>query len=139
MTRSERLAAVLLRRISPNVIAILGIYTVVWGLWVFSPFWTVFPNAPLYGVLNAVASEMVWGGIAVAFGLMVLRGAFKPSLFNLRAGAFAGFMHWLVIGIFYFLGDWTSTGGISSLTFAAFSGLIWLNTKLNPEYYDTID
>lgn len=136
LTTTERVAAALLRRISPAVIGILAIYTIVWGLWVASPFWSVFPAAPLYGALAALGTEMVWGCIAIAFGLLSLRGATKPSLPNLRFSSFIGFFHWLIIAIFYFIGDWTSTGGISSLAFAAFAALVWLNTKLNPQYFE---
>lgn len=128
-------AAAMLRQISPAIIAIVGVYTIVWGLWVLSPYWTVFPSAPLYGALSAVGTEMAWGGFAIGCGLLTLRGAFAPSLGNLRFGSFMGFCHWLLIGIFYFIGDWTSTGGITCIAFAAISGLVWLNTKLNPHYY----
>jgi hypothetical protein len=46
-------------------------------------------------------------------------------------------LHWLTIAILYFMGDWTSTGGITSLTFAFYAALVWVNIKVNPEYYPT--
>jgi len=76
---------------------------------------------------------------AVAAGCFVTRGAFHPSRRNLQLGSFIGFLHWLVIAILYFLSDWQSTGGLGALAFSIYSGLVWLNIKVNPEHYpDTL-
>lgn len=136
MTRRERLAEQLLRPINPSIIVILGFYTIVWGLWIASPFWSVFEAAPLYTVLASVSSEIVWGSLAVLAGICVTYGAYHPSRRNLQFGSFVGSLHWFVIAIFYFLADWASTGGITALTFSVYSGLVWVNVKINGAYYD---
>jgi hypothetical protein len=137
MTRVEKVAQQLLKPINTAFIVIFGVYTIVWGFWVFCPFWTVFTQAPLYAVMASISTEYVWGLIAMACGLLISRGAFYPSRRNLQWGMFVGFLHWLTIAILYFMGDWTSTGGITSLTFAVYAALVWVNIKVNPEYYPT--
>lgn len=135
MTRTEKLAVQLLRPINPAIIVVLGFYTIIWGLWILCPFWTVFDHAPLYATMAGIGSEYVWGGLAVIAGCFVTRGAFHPSRRNLQIGAFVGSIHWFIIALLYFLGDWASTGGISALAFAIYSGLVWVNIKVNPEHY----
>lgn len=136
MTKTERVASGLLKPINPTVVIVLGLYTVVWGLWIFSPFWNVFDAAPLYSAMASIfPSEYVWGGIAIVAGNFIMRGAIHPSRRNLQFGAFTGALHWFVIALLYFAGDWTSTGGITSLTFAAYAALVWVNIKVNPEHF----
>lgn len=135
MTHRETIVQSLLRPINPSVIIILGLYTVIWGLWLANPFWTVFTQAALYSAMAHMLPEMAWGLIAIASGLLIIRGATKPSFKNLQLGAFTGFLHWLVIGILYLIGDWQNTGGITAIAFALYSALIWLNIKINRRYF----
>lgn len=73
----------------------------------------------------------MWGLIAVACGLVTIRGAVKRSYRALTVGAGIAGWHWLMISIFYFLGDWQNTGGITSLIFAIYAAFIYLNIKVN--------
>ena len=136
MTRVERVAASLLKPINPSVIIILGIYTIMWGVWVANPIWTVFTQAPVYSAMAELAGEVTWGSIAVVAGLFIVRGATKPSYDNLVAGSIVGFFYWLVVGALFVVGDWQSTGGINALVFAAYSGIVWLNIKRNRDYFE---
>lgn len=138
MTRRDRLAAQLLKPLNTSIIVVLGFYTIIWGLWILSPWWSVFSAAPLYATLASVSSEVVWGALAVLAGVCVTYGAYHPSRRNLQFGAFVGALHWFIIAIFYFLADWASTGGITALTFAVYSGLVWVNVKMNSAYYEAI-
>lgn len=135
MSRLESLADNLLRPLNPTIIIILGLYTATWGLWVANPFWTVFTQAPIYLAMAQMAPEIVWGAIAVTAGIVISYGAYKPSAKNLQLGAFVGFFHWFVIGILYLISDWQNTGGITSLTFAIYSALVWVNVKINRKHY----
>lgn len=137
MTRREKLAESLMRPMNPSFIVILGVYTIVWGLWILSPFWTVFSQAPLYAALAHIAAEWVWGAIAVVAGVIISYGAYKPSYFNLTLGSFTAALHWLVIALMYFVGDWSSTGGITSLAFAIYASIVWLNIKTNKKEYQS--
>lgn len=129
------MAVSLLRPINPSIIIILGVYTVVWGLWIINPWWHVLASAPLYSQMARLAPEVVWGGIAILSGAITIRGALKPSFKNLQLGSFIGFFHWFAISILYFLGDWTNTGGITALAFALYSAIIWVNIKVNRTHF----
>lgn len=132
----DKVASTLLRPINPSIIIVLGFYTIVWGLWLLSPFWTVFTQAPIYSAMMSVGTEPVWGAIAIASGMLIMRGAIKPSYINLRVGSFVGFFYWLIVAMFYFAGDWANTGGITSLTFAIYSAIVWVNIKVNREHFE---
>lgn len=128
---SEKLAQALLLPINPAAVIILGIYTVVWGLWVANPFWDVFHHAHLYAKMATFMPEWVWGILAISMGVITIYGAVKrhyPAL--VRGAATSGFF-WLVVSIFYFAADWASTGGITALVFAVYAAFIYLNIRVN--------
>ena len=127
----SRIIEALLRPVNRAVIIILGAYTVLWGVWVANPYWDVFTRAPLYDELNHFGSEPFWGIIAMVCGGITIYGATKPSFRALCAGAVVAFFHWLMISVFYFVGDWQNTGGITSLTFSILAAYIFLNIKVN--------
>lgn len=126
-----KVAQALLVPINPALIVLLGIYTVVWGFWLASPFWTVFPQAPLYSEMAGIAPEWVWGAVAIVCGAFICYGAMKRSYEALIRGASIAFGHWSVITILYFMGDWTSTGGITSLLLASYAAMVYLNIRVN--------
>jgi len=125
------LTKALLKPINTAAIVILGLYTVVWGLWLANPFWTVLDAAPVYDQMRSLFPEVVWGIIAIVCGLVTIYGAYRPSYRALIFGSSVAWAHWFMIAIFYFLGDWRSTAGISSLAFAVYAGFIYLNIKVN--------
>jgi len=133
--RLDKLAESLLQPINPSLIIVLGLYTILWGLWVVNPFWTVFTQAGLYSALAMSGGEYIWGGLVLAAGVLITRGAVKPSYDNLILGSGVGFLTWLVVGIFYILGDWASTGGITAIAFSVYCLLIYLNIKVNKTYF----
>lgn len=135
MTRNEKIALTILKPINPTLIIVLGVYTVLWGLWLISPFWDVLTTASLYQAMEALAPESFWGAVAIASGALIMRGALKPSAENLEIGALTGFFHWFIIGIMYLVGDWMNTGGITALTFAIYCGIVWVNIKVNRDYF----
>ena len=128
---SEKLAKALLLPINPALIVVLGIYTAVWGGWLLFPFSDVFSRAKLYSVMAHIAPEWAWGCFAIFCGALIIYGAVQRSYWPLVRGAMAGAFHWFLIALCYFLGDFASTGGITSLTFAAYAALVGLNIKIN--------
>lgn len=132
----DSVAVALLRPINPALIIVLGVYTIVWGLWILNPWTTVFTQAPLYSAMAGIASETFWGTTAIIFGAITSYGAMKPEYRNLRIGSFAAALHWFIIALLYFVGDWHATGGISALTFFIYSGLIWVNIRVNRDIYE---
>jgi uncharacterized YccA/Bax inhibitor family protein len=135
MTRLDRIAESILEPINPSLIIVLGFYTILWGLWLANPFWSVFPYSGVFAVMGRFATEAVWGIIAVFAGILIARGAIKPNYDNLVVGALVGFFHWLIIAMFYFAGNWHSTAGLTALVFATYSALIWVNVKVNKSYF----
>lgn len=130
-TLAVRARQTLLVPINPAYTLIVGVYTLVWGFWLSNPFWEVFTQAPLYGALSAVLPEVYWGLFAMLCGGIMIWGVAKHSYESLTKGAYAGFLHWLVIAGGYFVGDWQNTGGITSLAIALYCGLVYLNLRVN--------
>lgn len=133
---NDKLAQSLLKPINPTVIVVLGLYTIIWGIWIANPLWEVFTRAPLYSAMEHLAPEWYWGVQAIVAGLFILRGALKPAYKNLITGAAIAAGHWFTIGMLYFIGDWQNTGGITAITFAIYSALVYLNIKTNRSYFD---
>ncbi len=126
----EGLAAALIRPINKVAAMTLSIYTLVWGVWLASPFWNVFTTAPIYAELRDIAPELAWGLLAIGVGLVMIYGVLRHSKKSLTSGAFAGFIHWLLIAFYYFVGDWRNTGGITSAAMALYCASIYLNLKV---------
>lgn len=131
MNNKEHLAGALLKPINPAASIILGVYTIIWGLWVINPIWSVFARAPLYAVMASLAPEYVWGAFALLCGSAMVFGATRRSFRALTNGAIAVWFHWLLIGVCYFLGDWQSTGGITAIMLAVYAGFVYLNIRVN--------
>lgn len=106
----------------------LGVYTTVWGAWLFNPFWTVFrPEAGLYSTMADFMPEWAWGLHAIIIGTAILVGVCCAWPRALWWGHIAGVYHWLLIAFFYGLGDWRNTGMITSITIAALFHVAWVN------------
>jgi hypothetical protein len=131
MSKGEKFADALLKPVNKAAIVLLGFYTVLWGLWVANPFWDAFASAAIFSKLGLLAPEVFWGCLAIFCGLVTIRGAWRRSYRALVIGAGTAGWHWFMISIFYFLGDWTNTGGITSLTFAIYAAFIYLNIRVN--------
>lgn len=122
--------------INTAAVVILGVYTFIWGLWVGNPFWDAFSRADLFTALSSVFPELVWGIFALSVGSIMFYGFIRPSYRTLTRGAWAGFVHWLIIAGGYFAGDWQNTGGITALMIAVYCGFVYLNLRVNR---DTLD
>lgn len=128
---TEKLAKALLLPINPAAVVIMGAYTVLWGFWVANPFWSVFKQAELYSILAHVAPEAFWGCLAILCGLVTVYGAIKRSYKPLVRGAAVAGWHWMMISIFYFIGDPLNTGGITALVFSFYAAFVYLNIRVN--------
>lgn len=136
--RLEELRLTLLKPINPAVIVVLGVYTLFWGVWIMLPF-PVFTHAMAFELMSQYGTELLWGGIAISAGLIIVRGALKPVYWNIEIGALVAFFFWLIIGILFFIGDWQNPAWISSACFSLYSALIWLNIEVNRKYYGNND
>lgn len=129
--KEESLTEALLRPLNPALIIILGGYTMLWGLWVIMPFWDVFTSAGIYSVLASLAPEAFWGAVALCAGAITTYGAVRRHYGPLVRGALTAFWHWLMISIFYFMGDPFNTGGITALMLAFYAACVYVNIRVN--------
>lgn len=125
----QELALALSKPINKVAALVLSVYTFLWGFWIANPFWNVFENSKVYAWLGDIAPESFWGGMAMAVGAIMTYGVIRASQNSLTIGAFVGFIHWLIISMGYFAGDWRSTGGLTSATMALFCAAIYLNIR----------
>lgn len=132
----------LLLPINPAVVVLLGIYTMLWGFWVANPWWDVFDRAPLYDDMQnaafiqwiaaaGVPPEVFWGGVALTCGALITHGAIKRSYNSLVRGAIIAFFHWGLISLFYFMGDWQNTGGITAGLMGIYGAFLYVNIRVN--------
>ena len=136
----NKLAEALLYPVSQVVTALVGIYTIVWGLWVINPLWDTFTHALLYSALLAfIPYEWVWGLLAILSGVLTLFGLAKHRERTIFYGAGVAGLHWFIISIFYFMGDFVNTGGITALFLAVLSSYIYLNCKINYKFNHELD
>lgn len=135
VNRRDGLAKTLLKPINPAFTVVLGGYTLMWGLWLIAPWFSTFASSPIFSVMASLAHESVWGGIAVAAGFIIIRGAIKPVYWNIEIGALVSFFFWLIICILYLYGEWHSTAGLSAAAFAIYSCLIWVNVRVNRRHF----
>lgn len=134
----DGIAKSLLLPINSSVIHVVGIYTLVWGLWIGNPFWDVFDRASLYRLMSYFP-EYFWGTIAVVCGIAMIYGVIRHSYRSLVVGANIGFYHWFIISVLYMGGDWKNTGGITALMIAIQCALLYINLKVNNKPKHTIE
>lgn len=130
----ERFKQGMFKPINRSAIAIIGVFSILWGFWVGNPFWGVFDQAQLYSFMMFLP-EWVWGGAAIAVGLIILYGVFRDTYRPLHNGALTGFYFWLFCSFSFFLGDWQNTGGITLLMIAIYCGYIALNLFINRDTF----
>jgi hypothetical protein len=129
--KGATLARRLERPINPASTALFGAFTALWGIFVALPYWDVFGRAPIYGPLLQIAPEMFWGILALVCGLMMLWGALRNSFQSLQYGSFIGFMHWTVLTIAFYLGDWQNTAWLTYGFIAFLCSFMYLNIRMN--------
>jgi len=130
----RRLQRDILQPINPAAILILGIFTTLWGLWVASPFWDVFTSAYAYEYFM-IFPEWVWGVTSILAGIGIINGVVRSSYHSLTTGALIGFAQWFIVCVFFFAGDWHNAGGLTYLMIAVYSAFVWLNLRVNKNYF----
>ena len=107
-----------------------------WGCWVAAPWWDVFTRAHVYSYMLSLAPEWTWGAVAIVAGFAMILGVLANSYRSLTMGSWIGGIHWFVISVLYFIGDWQNTGGLTVLAFAVYSAYIHLNLKINKKAFE---
>lgn len=135
MSFIEKVQEALYRPINTAAISILGLFSILWGLWVANPWWTVFDRAGVFGFMTVLMPEWLWGSLAILTGAVMMFGVVRNSYKSLRRGSLAGFYFWLFGSINFFLGDWQNTGGVTLLMIAIYCGYIALNLWVNRDKF----
>lgn len=131
----ENIREAMFRPINTAAIGILGVFSLLWGVWVSNPIWSVFERAEIFEGMQFWFPEWVWGVAAIAVGVSMLYGVASNNFKSLRAGALTGFYFWLFASISFFVGDWRNTGGITLMMIALYCGYVALNLSINKEYF----
>lgn len=109
---------------------VVGGYTFIWGLWIFNPFADTFgPDARIYDEMNAFMPEWAWGLHAVIIGAAMFYGACCAWPRGMVWGRIAGTYHWLLIALFYALGDWNNTGALTSIFVVVLLNVLYYESK----------
>lgn len=127
----DRLALSLRKPVNTASTIIISCYTILWGAWIANPKWQVFTHAHIYSWMNSVGPEYYWGTQAIVVGIAMTYGVIRDSYKSLMIGAFIGFLHWLLISVGYFIGDWQNTGGVTSAMISIYCAFVYLNIRIN--------
>lgn len=128
-----RLRLALTQPINTSAVILMALYTFFWGLFVMLPFESF--DSLRFTFLLSVMPEVAWGFVAACVGYVMLIGVLQHSFNSLSRGSFVGFIHWFIIAVGYFIGDWTSTGWLTALTVTIYCGFIYLNLRLNRAHF----
>lgn len=131
MNRLERSTRALLKPMNPYGSSLLGLLTLMWGMWIINPFWDVFSRAGVYSKAMEFAPEWAWGTWSTLCGLGILTALWRGSSHWL-AGA-SGFVvwHWFTISGMLWWGDWQNTAGLTYMFIGFYSVFVYLNIKVN--------
>lgn len=133
MKRIDSLAENLIKPINPSIIVLLGIYTILWGVWIM--FFPVFDVLPSFAPIASFTSKEAMGVVAWSVGVFICRGAFSPSYSNIRIGSALAAAHWLFFGIMLMIGQFQDPIGLSSIFFGIYAALVWMNLGVNKHLY----
>lgn len=135
MNEIDRQGAKLAKRLSQPIntaaIVIMGVYTVLWSIWVGCPWWSTFPEGKQYDWLARVMPEWGWGLLALGVGSIMIYGVVRDSFRSLSIGSFTGAIYWGLISMGYYIGDWRDTAGLTKTMICLYCAFIFLNIRMN--------
>jgi hypothetical protein len=107
-----------------------GLLSVVWGLWLMSPFWNTYNAAFFFAAFAALGPPWIFGGAAVLLGTAKIYSTIRQVQPLLRCTAFALVMQWITVSILVFLGDPTNTAMVVYPFLATWNAWLWLRIKM---------
>lgn len=132
---NQKVTDALLKPLNPSLIILLGVFTIMWGLWLVAPWWDVLSSADAFQFMDNVGPETVWGIVAIVTGIFTVRGAVSLKVKSLLSGSLVSALHWLMIAILCFLGDWQNTAWLTYFTIATYAAIVYMNIRVNTKYY----
>jgi|SRR5215203_140440 len=123
----DRLARRLLEPINTSVISILGIFNILFGIWMLLPF-------PSLG-LPAFLAEWAVGIVALGIGGLIVTGSAKESYYLLGAGCALGSFAWVIGTVMSFSLDWKSPAWIFAFMIALYCTFVYINISVNSKKF----
>lgn len=111
----------------------LGLFTITWSFWFWSPFWSIFGRSPvLYQTLAAVMGETAWGLLMLSLGVGLLYHSLRPVCRGSILVTITATAVWAFVTMAFLLANWqiTSIPIYGWLTV----GHAWLTYRLRGEY-----
>lgn len=122
----DKIASKLLQPINTSVISILGMFSVLLGLWLALPF-----DSLSHELIGTSYYEWVVGIFMMIPGGLIVVGALKEKMEVLTIGTGIGFYVWLGLMVFTLIVQWQSGWWIVALMIAVYSGFVHLNLRVN--------
>lgn len=129
--RVERLASGMLAPMNPYVSSVLGLFTLLWGLFVLNPLHAAFERAAIYSKAIELAPEWAWGTWAAVCGICVLCSIFFGRAKMLARSLGFATWHWFTIAGMCWWGDWQNTAGLTYTFISIYGMLAFLNIRVN--------
>jgi len=120
----DNLARRLLEPVNTSVISILGLFNLLFGIWLLLPFDSIVLSSPYL-------SEWGIGAITTLIGILILIGSIFERLFPLSTGTLIGFCFWIAVTGVVLLTRWQSPGWIFALMIALYCLFVNLNIRIN--------
>lgn len=133
------LSLMVFEKVSTFVVLLLGFFTVLWGFWLVAPGWDVFGRAKQYELLRMLATEYVWGGVAMILGIILMSAAWSRRPDPIRISSLILFYFWGWVATSYLWSDWRILAWIPATFFSIIHGYAYVNLTLRMKYGDLTD
>jgi len=121
--------------VSKFSILLAGIYSFMWGTWVFSPFWDAFSISPIYSVMDGTGSELGWGLVQMVVGVYLILSSLG-QVKSIKWATFAGFMSWSLIAMSFAISTPLGPGMWVAGYIASTNAYFYLNTIMTDKISD---
>ena len=94
---------------------------ILWGLWVANPWFNCFTAAKVFSFMREIATEGIWGWGIFFIGVIQLFFLYTKRCESHMIMAFVSMLSFIVLALFYAIGNWKSTAFPIYLSFAVIS------------------
>jgi len=123
----DKIAERLLQPINTSVISILGMFSVLLGIWLILPFDSL--SNELIGTKHYY--EWIVGAAMAVPGTTIVVGALMDKMHALTIGTGFGFYVWFGLMVLTLILNWQSGWWIVALMIAIYCGFVHLNLRVN--------
>lgn len=83
--------------------------------------------------MSQVMPELYWGLAAVVIAIIMCYGIWRPSYMSMRISTAAGSLHWMIVSLGFFIGDWQGTDWILTAAISVYCGYVYANVTVNKD------